>query len=167
MIFNFQIVKVDCKYCDYLRTFDHRVSYNSGQKELRPFIGILFEVNSCQYFAPLSSPKLKHLKMKNKMDFVKIDGGKLGAVNFNNMIPVFANNYNLIDLNTPPVGKHEIQYQNLLKSQLLWLNRNEQSVKDKAIKLYNKYKSNELNSDIKSRCCDFILLEQKCIDFNS
>ena len=31
---NFKIVKVDYKYCDYLRQFDLRVPYNAGKKEL-------------------------------------------------------------------------------------------------------------------------------------
>lgn len=95
---NFRIVKVDHEYCDYLRKFDNKVCYNKGSKELRPFIGILFTVNNYEYFAPLSSPKEKHKKMKNTLDFVKIDNGKLGAVNFNNMILVQSINYKLIDL---------------------------------------------------------------------
>ena len=37
---------------------------------------------------PLTSPKPKHLHMKNQIDFLKIKGGEWGAVNFNNMIPV-------------------------------------------------------------------------------
>ena len=42
---SFKIVKVDSKYCDYLRQFDDRVMYNMNEKELRPFVGILFKVN--------------------------------------------------------------------------------------------------------------------------
>ena len=61
MIRNFKIVKVDYKYCDYLRKFDNKVSYNAGIKELRPFIGILFVVNDCDYYALLSIPKEKCL----------------------------------------------------------------------------------------------------------
>ena len=99
MIRNFKIVKVDYKYCDYLRQFDNKVSYNAGVKELRPFIGILFVVENCEYFAPLSSPKVKHMKMKNNLDIVKIAGGRYGVVNFNNMIPVTPKNYELFDMN--------------------------------------------------------------------
>ena len=40
MIRNFKIVKVDSNYCDYLRKYDSKVSYNAGIKELRPFIGV-------------------------------------------------------------------------------------------------------------------------------
>ena len=99
MIKKLRIVRVDSDYCDYLRKFDNKVAYNKNEKELRPFIGILFEINECEYFAPLSSPKPKHKNMKNTIDFLKIKNGELGAVNFNNMIPVKKKNYLLIDLN--------------------------------------------------------------------
>ena len=61
MIRNFKIVKVDYKYCDYLIKFDNKVSYNVGIKELKSFIGILFVVNDCDYYALLSIPKEKCL----------------------------------------------------------------------------------------------------------
>ena len=80
---NLILVKLDKDYCNYLRKFDNKVSYNYAEKENRPFVGILFRVNSLEYFAPLSSPKEKHLKMKNMVDFFKIDDGKLGVINFN------------------------------------------------------------------------------------
>lgn len=88
MIKNLQIIRVNTNYCDYLRKFDPRVAYNMNEKEIRPFVGILFKIEDCEYFAPLSSPKPKHKKMKNTIDFLKIKNGELGAVNFNNMIPV-------------------------------------------------------------------------------
>lgn len=166
MIRNFKIVKIDYKYCDYLRQFDNKVSYNAGSKELRPFIGILFLVDKYEYFAPLSSPKLKHIHMKNNLDIVKIDGGRYGVVNFNNMIPVTSKNYELFDLKKTPKDTYELKRQNLLKSQLLWLNKNIKSVKAKAINLYEKYKNNRLNEKIKSRCCNFLLLEEKCKEYN-
>ena len=90
---NIKIVKVDHKYCDYLRKFDNRVSYNAGLKELRPFIGILFNVDNNEYYAPLSSPKPKHNLLKNNIDILKINDGKYGVVNFNNMIPITKKNY--------------------------------------------------------------------------
>lgn len=166
MIRNFKIVKVDYKYCDYLRQFDNRVSYNARSKELRPFIGILFIVEEYEYFAPLSSPKIKHIHMKNNLDIVKIDGGRYGVVNFNNMIPVTSNNYELFDLKAVPKDTYELKWQNLLKSQLLWLNKNIKNVKGKAINLYEKYKNGKLDERIKSRCCNFILLEEKCKEYN-
>ena len=38
---SFKIVKVDSKYCDFLRLYDSRIIYNAGTKDLRPFIGVL------------------------------------------------------------------------------------------------------------------------------
>ncbi len=59
---------------------------------------MLFNVNNCKYFAPLSSPKPKHKSMKNTLDFLKISDGDLGAINFNNMLPVTDDNIIRIDL---------------------------------------------------------------------
>ena len=93
-----RLVRLDSDYCNYLRKFDDKVPYNYKEKELRPFVGVLFSIGKIKYFAPLSSPKPKHLKLKAKLDFLKIDNGKLGAINFNNMLPVTNNNIIKIDL---------------------------------------------------------------------
>lgn len=85
---NLMIVKINFDYCDYLRKHENRVSYNAGKKILRPFVGVLFQMNEFKYFAPLSSPKKKHLLMRDNQDFLRLDKGRLGAINFNNMIPV-------------------------------------------------------------------------------
>ena len=68
---SFKIVKVDYKYCDFLRKYDNKVTYNAGTKDLRPFIGVLFTIGNCEYFSPLSSPKPKHKKLKNTLDLIK------------------------------------------------------------------------------------------------
>lgn len=166
MILNLKIVRVNSEYCDYLRKFDSKVAYNKLEKELRPFIGVLFKIDKCEYFAPLSSPKPKHLKMKNTIDFFKIKGGELGAVNFNNMIPVKKENYSLVDLEKETLTISEMKYQKLLKEQLDWLNANYNQVKDKSYKLYKLYTKQKLPDNIKSRCCNFVLLEEKCYEYN-
>ncbi len=159
---NFIIVQVDYKYCDYLREFDERVPYNYGKKKLRPFIGILFKVGKVEYFAPLSSPKKKHLTMDDGVDFIKIDKGKLGAVNFNNMIPVIKGCYQIVDVN----DIKDIHYKKLLIKQLRWLNRYYTPICDKAKLLYNLYKVKRLSSKVRQRCCNFSLLEENCIKYN-
>mgnify|MGYP004577205481 CR=1 FL=1 len=160
------LVRIDSKYCDYLRKFDDKVPYNYDKKQLRPFVGVLFKVNNCSYFAPLSSPKPKHLKLKNKLDFLKIDDGKLGAINFNNMLPVGKKNIIEIDLNKKNTNKSEEKYIKLLKEQLYWLNRNANKLYDKSQKLYNKYINGTLSYNITKRCCNFKLLEEKCLKYN-
>lgn len=164
MFLNFIIVNVNTNYCDYLRKFDSLVPINHSKKENRPFLGILFQIHNVEYFAPLSSPKSKHLKMHNTIDFVKIDDGNLGAINFNNMIPVTKNNYELVDLND--TNPKRIKYVNLLKKQLHWLNDNKHKIIYKADNLYALYVSNLLPNNIKNRCCNFKLLEEKCREYN-
>ena len=166
MILNLKLVRVNVDYCDYLRNFDCRVAYNKNEKELRPFVGVLFTINDIEYFAPLASPKPKHLKMKNTIDFFRIDNGNLGAINFNNMIPVTFNNYELIDLDKKNLNFTEKKYQKLLKEQLLWLNENYIQIKNKSYKLYSLYINDKLSKNIKDRCCNYPLLEEKCIEYN-
>ena len=166
MIINLKIVRVDLNYCDYLRRYDNKVSYNKNEKELRPFIGILFKIDIYEYFAPLSSPKPKHKNMKNTLDFFKIKNGELGAVNFNNMIPVNENDYALIDLNKKTNNSGEKKYQKLLREQLNWLNKNYNQVKDKSYKLYSLYNNGKLPKNVRERCCNFKLLEVKCAEYN-
>ncbi len=163
----FIIVQVDYQYCNYLRNFDERVPYNSGLKRNRPFIGVLFQVADVKYFTPLSSPKEKHKYMHNTIDFFKIDKGNLGAINFNNMIPVKEENYKEINLSLKTKNSKEIKYYNMLKLQLMWLNKNYQLLTKRAYNLYNLYNSNKLEQNIKNRCCNFLLLEQKCQEYTA
>ena len=163
---NLQLVRLDSNYCNYLRIFDEKVPFNFGEKELRPFVGILFSINNVMYFAPLSSPKVKHKKLKSKLDFLKIDNGKIGAINFNNMLPVTTKNIIKIDLNREVISKEEEKYIKLLKEQVFWLKRNDEKLYTRSKKLYNKYIDGTLDKNITKRCCNFKLLEEKCKEYN-
>ena len=119
------------------------------------------------YFASLSSPKPKHQKLKSKLDFLKINNGKLGAINFNNMLPVTEKNIIKLDLDKEPLTKSEEKYIKLLKEQLFWLNRNNDKLYGRSKKLYDKYINGTLDKNIAKRCCDFKLLEEKCKEYNN
>lgn len=164
---NLILVRLDSKYCDYLRKFDKMVPYNYDKKELRPFIGVLFEVNGCKYFAPLSSPKPKHKNMKTTLDFLKIANGNLGVINFNNMLPVTDKNITKLNLNKKCLTKTEEKYIKMLKEQIFWLNRNDNKLYAKSKKLYDKYINGTLNDNVAKRCCNFKLLEEKCKEYNN
>ena len=161
----FKIVRIDYNYCNYLRKYENKVSYNDGRKELRPFVGILFLIDEMEYFAPLSSHKRKHFKLNNNIDLVKIDKGNLGVINLNNMIPVCSNNYFVIDLNNP-IDEFEKKYFLLLRNQLRFLNKEKDIILKKAFNLYNLYKEDKLAKRVKNRCCNFMLLEEKCLEYN-
>lgn len=157
-----KIVKINSKYCDYLRTFDNKVPYNAGLKELRPFIGILFTIDKCEYFAPLSSPKPKHKQLKNTIDLIKINNGTYGVINFNNMIPVTQSNYEEFNLNKKCNDEKEKKRIILLKNQLRWITDHKKEIMTKSKLLHTLYKNNKLPNNVKKRCCNFILLEEKC-----
>ena len=79
------------------------------------------------------------------------------------MIPVTQNNYVLENLQKANFSSiQEAKYINLEKQQLKWLNSFYYQVKNKAEKLYKLFNQNKLNANIRKRCCNFPLLEEKC-----
>ncbi len=82
------------------------------------------------------------------------------------MIPVMIKNIEYLDLNKKYNKNENNKYQKLLKNQLFWLNRNKQVLFLKSNKLYNDYINKNLNINVMKRCCDFKLLEKKCIEYN-
>ncbi len=164
-ILNFKLVLINYEYVNFLRKYDSKVTYNYGNKKKRPYLGVLIKVGDIDYFAPLSSPKAKHIGMKSNIDLIKIDEGKLGVVNLNNMIPVKSDNYEIIDTSVLPQEDNERKRIMLLRTQLYWLNKNKVSIIGKAKKLYNLYVNDLLPNRIAERCCNFVLLEKKCSEY--
>lgn len=50
----------------------------------------------------------------------------MGAIHFNNMLPVTENNIIKLDLDKECFTKSEEKYTKLLKEQIYWLNRNDE-----------------------------------------
>ena len=151
-----KIYYVKNDYIDVLRNYDKKVMYNKNQT--RPYVGVAIKFNNHTYFAPLSSPKPKHLTMNDKaIDIFKIDGGQYGIVNINNMIPVPRNC--LIEvLPTLPNGK----YKNLIINQTTYLNDNRSKLLTKIKNFRNLADRDHLPPNVKSRCCNFNKLEYVC-----
>ena len=135
-------ITLTSSYLKYLGIYENKVSL----KVNRPFIGIVFKINNKEYFAPLSSPKEKHKRMKTNIDFFKIDKGNLGIINFNNMIPVINNDIcrNKLDLEmlSKSLNTDDIKYFRLLKNQLEYCERNKNIILAKAEKIYNIFTKN-------------------------
>lgn len=164
---NFYNIKTE--YLDFLRLVDEKVPWQHTNKVSRPYIGVIIETSDKRYFAPLSSPKNKFIKMRAQIDFIKLDYGKLGAINLNNMIPVPENVCTSIDF-TKMISSNdpnEKKYGFLLWSQWEWINKNKEWIVSKAEALYTKYSQNKLQSHIKNRCVNFPLLEKRLEQFNN
>lgn len=152
----FSFYKADATYCDFLRKTDPCVPYTMNEKENRPFVGIIFQIKNINYYAPLTSPKPKHIKMKNQVDFLKINNGIWGAINFNNMIPIHISSLKKIDINIRPLDtKKDRDYKNLLMNQLSWCNSNKNVIINTASHLYKLVVNNEAWKSLLKRCCNF------------
>lgn len=163
---NFSFYLVDADYCDYLRKSDPRVPYTMERKAIRPFVGIVFSVNHVHYYAPLTSPKPKHLRMKSQVDFLKIKNGEWGAINFNNMIPVHPGSLTKVNMKILETDSPEDKaYKNLLSNQLSWCNSHKESILKQAEKLYHLIVDGKAWDTLVSRCCNFALDETLCITF--
>lgn len=161
-MYKIRIYEVQKDYIDYLKSFDELVPAEHPGKKPRKYIGIVFEIDDCKYFAPLFSPKSKHKRMKNDKDFMKINGGKHGAINFNNMIPVHDDALIEYDIENDP----DIKYQNILEAQARFIRKNKDNIRKIAKNLHeiitsNKEEHASEKERLGNRCCKFKLLEQE------
>lgn len=156
-----QLYRVDSNYCNYLHYYEPKIPYIEEEKENRPFIGVILNVNGKNFFAPLTSPKKKHLIMKDMQDFLKIDQGRLGGINLNNMIPIPRCYLEKIEIEELKDKKYKI----MLNKQMQWINQNELRIHNRARNLYYLILNGHTTKELINRCCDFRLLERKCDDF--
>lgn len=155
-----KLYKIRDEYYELLHRHDNKVLFNKNEK--RPYVGVVLKINHFNYYIPLSSPKPKHQSMKNNKDFIKLDGGNLGALNINCMIPV--DKKNLINFD---IEKEEPKYRELLRNQLNVLRSLQDNIIKNAQYIYSLHniKTNDLTTyqeNILKRCCNFKNLEHVC-----
>lgn len=157
---NLKIYYINEAYINYLRKFDKNVAYNKNTT--RPYVGIVYTYNNYNYFAPLASPKPKHKDINSKaIDIYKIKDGELGVVNINNMIPT-----PIEELTEVLPTIKDSKYKKMLEEQLTFLNNHKAELFKKIIFFQNVYRKGHLSENIKARCCQFVLLEEKCSQYS-
>ncbi len=80
------------------------------------------------------------------------------------MIPVKDENVSIIDLESK--DNYINKYSKLLKLQLYYLRENDEQLFRHSKQLYSRYIQKRLPKNIRDRCCNFKLLEEKCEEFN-
>lgn len=66
---NFGFYTIDADYLEFLNQKDSEVYYNvSYRNAVKPFVGVIIDMEECKYFIPLTSAKEKHAKWKNSCD---------------------------------------------------------------------------------------------------
>lgn len=147
-------------YIAFLKQYDQKVPDNKNEQ--RPYIGVILEIKGKTYYAPLSSPKPKHLKMKNSLDFRKINHGKYGALNLNNMIPVTPDA--LIPFYFEDIS--DKRYRRLLENQYQCLRADRKQIEKDAGRLRSlllrEHTQSVYEQQLKARCCDLRVLEGVC-----
>lgn len=157
---------IDMKYIRSLAKVDDNVLSVSPQigKSSRPFVGLIVIFDNIPYCVPLSSPKPKHSKMKNDVDFYKIfdpNNVLIGVLNFNNMIPVNNNVVTKLDLKIHAKDNVATKlYKKLAANQLNYCRQNQAAIISKANKLYTLITTGKPNIMLRKRCCNFSKLEE-------
>ena len=156
-----KIYEVNPQYIDYLIPYAPHLFQNKQpeQHNERKYIGIILVVNDMNYFAPLSSFKPKHEKMKNMLDFIKI--GDYAVININNMFPVPDGEY--IYVNIPTIKN--LQYQKLLMTEYRIIRKLQDKIIKNASEVYKHKLNNGNKTALAKRCNDFKLLEEKSKKF--
>lgn len=97
--------------------------------------------------------------MKDSIDFIKI--GEMAVININNMIPVPDD----VIIRYEIQNEKDIKYRDLLRNEYKICKQKESLIINNANKLYRKVTI--YNSYISKRCCNFKLLEQKCLEYQT
>ena len=148
------------EYVEYLRKTDKLVLYNKNEE--RPYAGIVLTINEFNYYVPLASPKEKHKNMHNDIDFRKIAGGRYGALNFNNMIPVPSDQIIELDINK----EKDLSYRYLLQAESREVNRQKKRIRKNAEIVYSHKIHSGNSTSLAKRTNDFEMLEKLCRNFN-
>lgn len=154
---NIKIFEISASYVDYLTPHAPHLFRNKkdGQKNSRKYIGIVFQINNFNYFAPLSSFKEKHKKMHDSIDFLKIKN--YAVINLNNMFPVPEGNFTYVDISK----ERNPKYKSLLLSEYRYIKSIQDKIRKNAKVLYNLKNSGEISA-LTKRCNDFLELENLC-----
>jgi len=121
------------RYIDFLRSHDTGVQQNAGNR-LRPYVGILFELNGRKYDDPSKDP--------------------VSVIKFNCMIPAPESEMTYVDFST---YDHDPKYRALIEAEYHYIKSNRSDILEGARKFYAL--ANKPNTYFERTSCKFKLLE--------
>ena len=151
-----RIYEVKSTYIKYLSNYQKHIFAQSEGKIRRKYIGIVLEIKGMKYFAPLSSYKDKHKKMRESADFIKIKD--YAVINLNNMIPVPDSQIVDIDIDR----EKDASYRYLLQAESREVNRQRNRIRKNAEIVYSHKNHSGNLTALSKRTNDFGLLEHLC-----
>ena len=149
---------VDEAYVDYLAPHTPQLFRNAraSQAHSRKYVGVVLAVGGHDYFAPLSSFKDKHRRMKNGLDFVKVKD--MAVVNLNNMFPVPVSCCQRVDF----AAERDWKYRALLQAEYRAMKPLQDRIHKNARTLYSYKLKYGDSTRLAKRCNDFAALERLC-----
>ena len=155
---NIKFYEISETYIDYLSPHAPHLFHNSKKEQVntRKYLGIVLRVYDMDYFAPLSSFKAKHEKMKEGMDFLKV--GRYAVINLNNMFPVPVSECKYVDFS---MVNNKI-YKDLLMAEYRIIKQMQEKIRKRAEQLYQHKRINGNSTPLAKRCNDFDRLERLC-----
>ncbi|MBK5239827.1 type III toxin-antitoxin system ToxN/AbiQ family toxin [Clostridium sp.] len=151
---NLKFYEIDIDYVKYLKIFDRQVPDLEYQSNNKFSCGIVYTINEFDYFAPVSS-----FKVKQKTNFVIKDNNEaISSIRFCFMFPVPKDKYKLCDFNSK-----KQTYKDLVNAEYEYCKSNVTEIQTLAEKVY-KIGSNR-NHPLAYTCCDFKLLERTMQDY--
>lgn len=158
---NLRFYEIDNQYIDYLSAFEPHFFHKKqpGQQNERKYIGILLQIHNMDYFAPLSSFKTKHAKMKESVDFIKIKD--YAVLNLNNMFPVLGGLYQYVDIQK----EKNTNYRALLQAEYRIIKRQQNRILKNANIVYHHRIEKGTSTLLGKRCHDFLKLEEACLNY--
>ena len=154
-----RIYEIKNEYIKYLSNYQEHLFLHTNEKGKRKYIGIVFQINGINFFAPLSSYKTKHVKIKESVDFIKIKD--YAVINLNNMIPVPNSQIVEIDINK----EKDLSYRYLLQAESREINRQKNRIRKNAEIVYGHKIHNGDSTALAKRTNDFELLEKLCREY--
>ena len=156
-----RLYEINAGYVDYLVPSAPHLFRNKqpGQHNERKYIGIVLRVNGLDYFAPLSSFKEKHRKMREGIDFMKVKD--YAVINLNNMFPVPLSECAYVDI----AKVKDQKYRSLLLAEYRAIKSMEEKIRKNAQTLYQLKIRDGDASALCRRCNDFSLLERLCREY--
>jgi protein AbiQ len=146
--------EVDENYLNYLKHFDRQIPDMNYSRFNKFVCGVVLTIGNLDYFAPISS-----FNKKQSTNFVIKDKGRdISSIRFCFMFPAPDEMIKLKDFLTVP--QH---YRDLLNAEVNFCNKNVDEIHKIAKRVY-KIGTNP-NHPLSHTCCDFKLLEEKCLEF--
>lgn len=149
---------VSDEYRKYLSKYDSKVS----KKENRKFYGILVSNENMDYYIPFTSKINKNTSTKLTINIKDTNKKIIAKLLLNNIIPVNMKDAHIVDINN---SKHKTYYINEIR----YLHN--KKVREELIRKLN-YMFDVLEDNnhydfnfFKEVCCNFKLLEEKCLEY--